>query len=110
MAGTQEIRLNRKDHLAGFRVERLGLEPMTVGFDRLGQGLVEPLQRPGKRRFQFENTVDGDATQMPGFHGIRIILQCPRSLGIHGGRAKIHLPVSVSTPLLQLPRSLNGAN
>ncbi len=87
MAGAHEIGLHRHDHLTGLRVERLGLEPMAVGFDRLGHGLVEVFQRPGKRRFQLENSVDGDIAQLSGFHGLEFILHFPDSLRIHGDRA-----------------------
>jgi hypothetical protein len=62
MAGVQEIGLYRQDNPTGLRIERLGLEPMAVGFDRLGQGLVEEFQRPNIGCFQLENAVDGDIT------------------------------------------------
>jgi hypothetical protein len=60
MAGAHEIGLYRQNNPAGLRVERLGLEPMAVEFDRLGQRLVEEFQRPNIGRFQLENAVEGD--------------------------------------------------
>ena len=60
MAGAQQIGLHRQDYLSGLGVERPGLEPMTVRFDRFGQGLVEEFQRPGIGPFQLGNAVDGD--------------------------------------------------
>ena len=69
VAGADEIGLHGEDHPAADRVEGVGFEPVAVGLDRLGQGLVEELQGQGVGRFKLQDALDGDVAQLPGVHG-----------------------------------------
>lgn len=68
MAGAHQIGLYRQDHFAAGGIECLGLQPVAVGRHGLGHRLVEELQWRGQRRFQHDDTVDGNVAKLP--HGI----------------------------------------
>ena len=65
VARPHQVGLDRQDQLAGLGTERLGLQPVTMGFEILGCRLGEHLGWSEKGLLQLENAMERDVSELP---------------------------------------------